>query len=229
MQKFTTPAPITAILGIPAGRIQFIAADRADTTVEIRPADPAKGRDVKLAGQTAAGYSDGVLRVTAPAGNRILGSSGAVEVTVQLPTGSRVEAKAASAQFTTAGQLGDVTFDSSQATVQVDAAATVRLTTVDGDITVGRLGGAAEIRTVRGDIQVTEATHGTVVLRTETGAITVGAAAGISAALDAGTTLGRIDNALKNTGGTPDLNIHATTTVGDITARSLPAQSAPES
>jgi hypothetical protein len=221
MQKFTTPGPITAILGIPAGRIQFIAADRADTTVEIRPADPSKGRDVKLAGQTTAGYSDGILRITAPAGNRILGSSGAVEVTVQLPAGSQVEAKAASAQFTTAGQLGDVTFDSSQATVKVDEAATARLTTVDGDITVGRLGGGAEIRTVKGDIQITEATHGMIVLRTETGAITVGAAAGVSATLDAGTTLGRIRNALKNTDGTPGLNIHATTTVGDITARSL--------
>jgi hypothetical protein len=49
MQEFTTPAPITAILDIPAGRIQFTAADRAGTTVEIRPADPSKGRDVKLA------------------------------------------------------------------------------------------------------------------------------------------------------------------------------------
>jgi hypothetical protein len=221
MQKFTTPSPITAILGIPAGRIQFVAADRADTTVEIRPADPSKGRDVKLAEQTTAGYSDGILRITAPAGNRILGSSGAVEVTVQLPAGSRIEAKAASAQFTTAGQLGDVTFDSSQATVKVDAAATARLTTADGDITVGHLGGDTEIRTVRGDIQITEATHGTLVLRTETGAITVGAAAGVSATLDAGTTLGRIHNALRNTDGTPGLNIHATTTVGDITARSL--------
>lgn len=221
MQTFTTPAPITAILGIPAGRIQFIAADRDSTIVEIRPADPSKGRDMKLAGQITAGYSDGILRITAPAGNRILGSSGAVEVTVQLPAGSRVQATAASAQFTTAGQLGDVTFDSSQATVKVDQAATARLTTVDGDITVGRLGGDTEIRTVRGDIAITEATSGTVVLRTQTGAITVGAAAAVSATLDAGTTLGRIRNALKNTGGTPGLTIHATTTVGDITARSL--------
>jgi hypothetical protein len=70
---------------------------------------------------------------------------------------------------------------------------------------VGRLGGDAQIRTVRGAIQVTEATQGTVVLRTETGAITVGAAAGVSAALDAGTTLGRIRSALTNTGGTPGL------------------------
>jgi hypothetical protein len=221
MQTFTTPAPITAIIGIPAGRIRVAAADRVSTTVEIRPANPSKGRDVKLAGQTTAGYSDGILQITSPAGDRIFGSSGAVEVTVQLPAGSRVEAKAASAQFTTAGQLGEVIFDSSQATVKVEEAAAARLTTADGDITVGRLGGDTEIRTVKGDIAITEATRGTVVLRTETGAITVGAAAGVSAALDAGTTVGRIRNTLQNTDGTAGLNIHATTTVGDITAASL--------
>jgi hypothetical protein len=176
MQTFTTPGPITAALCIPAGCIQFTAADRDTTTVEIRPADPSKGRDVKLAGQTTAGYSDGILQITAPAGNRILGSSGTVEVTVQLPTGSRVEAKAASAQFTAAGQLGDVTFDSAHGTVTIDQAATARLTTVDGDIAIGRLGGDAEIRTARGDIQVTEAAGGMVTLRTQAGAITVGAA-----------------------------------------------------
>ena len=44
---------------------------------------------------------------------------------------------------------------------------------------------------------------------------------GASATLDAGTTYGRIRNTLKNTDGTADLNIHATTAYGDITARSL--------
>ena len=221
MQTFATPAPITAILAVPAGRIQVTAADQADATVEIRPADPAKSRDVKLAARVTAAYSDGVLRVTAPAANRVLGSSGAVEVTVQLPAGSAVQAKAASAQFTTGGPLGEVTFDSAQGTVRVEQAATARLTVVDGDITVGRLGGDAQVRTARGDIRITEATRGTLTLRTETGAITVGAAAGVSGVLDAGTTIGRIGNSLKNSGGTPELAIHATTTVGDITARSL--------
>jgi hypothetical protein len=46
------------------------------------------------------------------------------------------------------GQLGDVTFDSSQTTVKVDEAATARLTTVDGDIMVGRLGGDTDIRDI---------------------------------------------------------------------------------
>lgn len=220
MQTFTTPAPITATLDIPAGRIQVTATAQDTTTVQIRPADPGKNRDVKLAGQITVGYGDGVLRITSPAGHRILGSTGAVEVSIQLPAGSRVEAAAASAQLTTTGPLGEVTLDSSHGTVTVGEAATARLTTVDGDITVGRLDGDAEIRTVKGDIQVTEATSGTVVLCTQAGAITVGAAAGTSATLDAGTMVGRIHNALTNTGGTPALTIHATTTVGDITASS---------
>jgi hypothetical protein len=220
MQTFATPAPVTAVLTVPAGRIHVTAADRADTTVEIRPADPAKGRDVKLAERVTASYTDGVLRVTAPAASRVLGSTGAVEVSLQLPAGSAVQATTASAHFTTTGPLGEVTFDSAQATVSLAQAATARITVIDGDITAGRLDGDAELRTVRGSIRVTEATQGTLTLRTEAGAITVAAAAGTSATLDAGTTVGRVSNTLKNTGTTPELAIHATTTVGDITASS---------
>jgi len=46
MQKFDTPAAISAVLAIPAGRVQVIAAERADTTVEVLPTDAAKGREV---------------------------------------------------------------------------------------------------------------------------------------------------------------------------------------
>ena len=42
MHKFDTPTPISAVLDIAAGRIQFIAADRADTTVEVLPMNAAK-------------------------------------------------------------------------------------------------------------------------------------------------------------------------------------------
>ncbi|MEW1844570.1 DUF4097 family beta strand repeat-containing protein, partial [Nonomuraea angiospora] len=71
-----------------------------------------------------------------------------------------------------------------------------------------------------GDIRIAEAVGGKVVLRTQSGDISITAAAGVSAALDAGTSYGRITNALKNDG-TAELDIHATTSNGDITARSL--------
>lgn len=88
MQKFDTTAPISVVLDIPAGRIQLIAADRADTTVEVLPANAAKSRDVKTAEQTTVAYADGVLRIHTPEPkNQLVGSSGSLEVTVQLPAG----------------------------------------------------------------------------------------------------------------------------------------------
>jgi DUF4097 and DUF4098 domain-containing protein YvlB len=221
MQKFDTTTPVTTVLDIPAGRVRVIAADRADTTVEVLPADVSKSRDVKVAEQTTVEYGDGVLRIKASAKNQLLGSSGSVEVTVQLPAGSRVEAKAASAEFRGVGRLGDVTFEGAEGIVKLDEAASVTLTTHTGDVTVGRLTGPAEISTGKGDIRITEAVQGKVVLRTQAGDVSVGAATGVSASLDAGTAYGRIHNSLKNADGTPALTIHATTGHGDIDARSL--------
>jgi hypothetical protein len=221
MHQYDTPAPISAVLDIPAGRIQFVAADRADTIVEVLPRDPARSRDIRTAEQTTVAYADGVLRVTAaPAGNQLFGPSGSLEITVQLPAGSHLEAKAAGAELRGVGRLGDVTVDGAYRQIKIDEAASVRLTAIEGDVEVGRLHGAAEISTAKGDIRIAEAVRGTVVLRTQSGDISVGAAAGVSAALDAGTGYGRVSNDLKNDGAA-ELDIRATTSHGDITARSL--------
>ncbi|KOV97948.1 hypothetical protein ADK65_23735 [Streptomyces sp. NRRL B-1140] len=222
MQKFDTPATVSAVLDIPAGRIRFIAADRADTTVEVLPADGSKRRDVKAAEQIVTSYGDGVLRITAPeARSRLLGHSGSVEITVRLPVGSHVEAKADAAELRGVGRLGDVVFEAAQGSVELDESHSARLTLLVGDLAVGRLGGPARMSTQKGDLRIAEAVGGAVALRTQQGDISVGAAHGVSAALDAGTGYGRIRNTLKNTDGAADLTIHATTAHGDITARSL--------
>jgi DUF4097 and DUF4098 domain-containing protein YvlB len=220
MQEFATPTPISAVLDAPTGRIRFVAADRADTAVEVLPADASKARDVAAAEQTAVEYADGVLRITGRARNRYFGPSGSVDVTVQLPAGSRVEAKVASVALRGVGRLGEVVVEGSHGTIELDEAASARLSILAGDISVGRLGGSAEIRTAKGDIRIAEAVRGTVALRTEAGDVSVGTAAGVSASLDAGTGRGRIHNALRSTGGTADLDIHATTAHGDIAAHS---------
>jgi len=220
MQTFATPAPITAVLDIPAGRVQFIAADRTDTAVEIRPADASKGRDVKAAEQTKVEYGDGVLRIEVPVKNQLFGPSGSIEVTIQLPAGSRVEAKAAATAFRAVGRLGEVTFEGAYDQIKVDEAASARITAVAGDVWIGRLTGPAEISTTKGDIRVAEAVGGRLTLRTEVGDIEVSVAPGVSASLDAGTSYGRIHNALRNDG-TTELGIRATTSYGDINARSL--------
>ncbi|WP_436523368.1 DUF4097 family beta strand repeat-containing protein [Actinoplanes sp. HUAS TT8] len=219
MNKFATTAAITAVLDIPAGRIQVIAADRSDTVVEVRPADATSSRDQKAAERARVEFADGVLRIGTERRNPILGSPGFVEVTVQLPSGSRVEAKAAAADFRGVGRLGDVTLDTARGDIKIDEAAAVRSTTAAGDVTIDRLTGPAEVAVSKGDIRITEAHQGRVALRTEAGSITIGAATGVSAALDAGTGHGRITNRLKNDG-VPALTIKATTAYGDIAALS---------
>lgn len=222
MQKFDTPAVVTAHVDISAGRIRFIAADRTDTVVEVLPADAAKSRDAKAAGRVEVAYADGVLDIrTAKEGrSRLIGETGSVEITVQLPAGSHVEAKAGAAEFRGVGRLGGVVFEGGYRSVKVDEAASARISAHDGAVIVRRLTGPGELSTQRGDVTVEEATRGELTLSTVQGDITVLAARGVSATLDAGTTVGRIDNALKNDG-TPALTVKATTTQGDITARSL--------
>ncbi|MGQ4269642.1 DUF4097 family beta strand repeat-containing protein [Nocardiopsis changdeensis] len=221
MEKFDTANPVSVVLDIPAGRVQIIAADRSDSTVEVRPARAGRGRDAKAAEQTSVTYDDGVLRILTPeTGNRLLGPTGALEVTVQVPSGSRVEGRTGGAELRGVGRLGEVVFEGAYRQTKIDEAAALRLTVLDGDVEVGRLTGPAEIRTDRGDIRIDEAAAGAVVLRTGSGDISVTAAAGVSASLDAATGLGRIDNGLRNDG-TAALDIRATTDMGDITARSL--------
>ncbi|MFF6882122.1 DUF4097 family beta strand repeat-containing protein [Streptomyces sp. NPDC012421] len=222
MQTFATAAPITALVSVPAGNLRFIAADRADVTVEVRPATPGRSRDVKAAEEVSVDFADGVLRITAPEGkNQLFGPSGSVQVTVQLPAGSHVEGKAAGAGLRGVGRLGTVTFDSAQGPVKLDEADGARLTLADGDITIGRLTGSAELTTARGDLKITEAVTGTLVLSTQAGDVSVGAARGAAATLDAGTSYGRIHNALQNADGKgAGLTIRATTAYGDISAHS---------
>ncbi|CAM5401535.1 hypothetical protein SSPIM334S_06806 [Streptomyces spiroverticillatus] len=221
MQTFATATAVTAHLDLPAGSIRLIAADRTDTTVEVRPADPTKSRDTKAAEATTVTYADGVLRITAPQAKNSLSHPGAIEVTVQLPAGSHIAATTASADFRGVGRLGDVTYDSAHGSIKLDETAAARLTLQAGDIHVGRLNGTAQLTTAKGDLTITEAVQGEVTLRTEAGNITVTAARGTDATLDAGTSYGRIANSLQNSAGSAaKLTVHATTSYGNITARS---------
>jgi hypothetical protein len=93
---------------VPRQPAREITVQTFATTVAIRPADPAKGRDVKLARHTTVRYSNGTLHIACPAGYQVLGSTGAVEVTVCLPARSRVAALTIHATTT----IGDITAES---------------------------------------------------------------------------------------------------------------------
>ncbi|MFG2945612.1 DUF4097 family beta strand repeat-containing protein [Streptomyces adustus] len=170
---FHTPEPISVTAQVEAGSIRFIAADRLDTLVEVQPRDPKKDRDVRAAEQTEVRYANGLLTVRTPKGRWAVGPTGVADVTVELPTGSRVEVAGAWTHVHGEGSLGEVRVKTSAGDVRLDATGPLHLTASHGSITVDHVRGSAEITTSSGSLRV-GTVEGRAVLKNSHGGTTVG-------------------------------------------------------
>ncbi len=176
MPSFDTPEPISATVHVEAGSLQLTAGDRLDTVVEVRPRDPKKDQDVRAADQTEITYGSGALTVRTPKSG-LFGRTGTVDVTVELPTGSRLDMTGAWAQVFGGGRLGEVRVKTSSGDVRLEATGPLQLKASHGSITVDRVEGMAEITTSSGSLRV-GLVDGPGVLKNSHGTTTVGAATG---------------------------------------------------
>jgi DUF4097 and DUF4098 domain-containing protein YvlB len=176
MPSFDTPAAISVTAHVDAGSIQFTASDRPDTVVGVRPRDPKKDLDVRTAGQTEVTYASGALAVRTPRSN-LFGRTGTVDVTVELPTGSRIDMTGSWVQVLGEGRLGEVRVKTSSGDVRLDTTGPLQLKASHGSITVDRVEGAAEISTSSGSLRV-GLVDGPAVLKNSHGTTTVGAVTG---------------------------------------------------
>ncbi|MET8905207.1 DUF4097 domain-containing protein [Streptomyces sp. NPDC048594] len=176
MPSFDTPEPISVTAHVEAGSIQFTAGDRTDTVVEVRPRNAKKDIDGRTAEQTEVTCAGGALTVRTPKSG-LFGRSGTVDVTVELPAGSRVDLTGAWTQVLGEGRLGEVRVKVSSGDVRFDATGPLNLTASHGSITVDRVEGAAEIATSSGSLRV-GVLDGSAVLKNSHGTTTVGTAVG---------------------------------------------------
>jgi hypothetical protein len=176
MPSFDTPEAISVTAHVEAGSIQFTASDRPDTVVDVRPRDPKKDQDVRAAGETQVAYTSGALTVRTPRSG-LFGRTGTVDVTVELPTGSRIDMTGAWAQVLGEGRLGEVRVKTSSGDARFDTTGPLQLTASHGSITVDRVEGTAEITTSTGSLRV-GLVDGPAVLKNSHGTTTVGAATG---------------------------------------------------
>ncbi|GAA2236645.1 DUF4097 family beta strand repeat-containing protein [Streptomyces amakusaensis] len=177
MPSFDTPQPILVNVHVDAGSVQFAAADRTDTVVAVAPRDPGKRHDVRAAEQTEVTYSGGELHIRTPKQRYYIGPTGTVDVTVELPTGSRVEVTGAWTQVLGEGRLGEVGVKTSSGDVRFDETGPIRLAAAHGSITVERVEGPAEITTSSGSLRVGRV-EGSAVLKNSHGATVVGSVTG---------------------------------------------------
>lgn len=176
MPSFDTPEPIFATTRVDAGSIQFTASERGDTVVEVRPRDPKSDKDLRAVEQTEVGYASGELSVRTKS-RLFIGPSGLVDVTVELPSGSRIDVTGSWTQVLGEGRLGEVRVKTSAGDVRLDTTGPLQLTASHGTIVVDRVEGAAEITSSTGNVRV-GTVDGNAVLKNANGTTTVGTVTG---------------------------------------------------
>ncbi|HVT69234.1 MAG TPA: DUF4097 family beta strand repeat-containing protein [Trebonia sp.] len=219
MPVFDTPEPVMADIDI-VGHLDVTASDRADTVVEVLPADPADQGSVQAAQQTTVEFSGGRLLVRKPRLGplaSLVGPRGAVRVTVALPAGSHVKASSLAA-ITAAGPLGEAILHSATGDVRVEEASRLEAKAATGSVIADRVAGPAEVTTSTGAIRI-GTLDGTATLESASGSITVDAAAGALQVKSANS-----DITLRETAGTVQVkSANSSITVGrslaGITAR----------
>ncbi|MGI5393520.1 DUF4097 family beta strand repeat-containing protein [Streptomyces sp. CA-251251] len=176
MPSFDTSGPIAVNAHVGAGSIRFTAGDRLDTVVEVRPGDPGRDKDVRAAEQTQISFANDVLTISTK-DRRLIGPTGVVDVTVELPAGSHVDTTGSWTQVLGEGPLGEVRVKTSGGDVRLDTTGPLRLAASHGSVTVDRVEGTAEITTSSGSVRV-GLVEGSAVLKNSHGSTTVGAALG---------------------------------------------------
>ena len=279
MPAFETPEPILATIEVTVGDLRIAARDRTDTVVEVRPSDPSHEPDVRAAEQTRVEMTSDGLLVKGPKqrGLPLFGKPGSVDVSVDVPAGSRLRADAGVAALRSTGRLADCRAKIGAGEIDLESTGPADLTIGAGGISIGVVSGKAEIHSSTGPVQLTEidgpavirntngetwigavtgnlqvsasnggisidradgdvmaktangslrigsVSRGVTTLKTSTGEIEVGIAAGTAALVDAQTRLGNVRNSLAVTDSPEPADetaeVHARTSLGDIVIR----------
>jgi hypothetical protein len=180
MATFETPEPIAVTVDVGIGDVRILASDRTDTIVEVRPSDPAKKSDVTAAEQTRVGYANGRLQIRAPKGWRQhawWGGRESIDVEIELPAGSQLQAELGVAAMRCSGRLGECRVRTGLGDLELDHAGPVQLKTGAGDITVDRAVGRAELTTGTGAVRV-GGIDGTAVVKDSNGDTWIGEVTG---------------------------------------------------
>ena len=179
MPNFDTPEPISVTIGLGVGNLWITASDRTDTVVDVHPSDTSDDSDVRAARQVHVNYADGVLQVTGPKARAFDFSrkTSSVNVSVELPSGSRVSGSLQVGDVSGTGRLGECTFRTAAGNVRLERTGPLRVKTAAGDVSADGVAGDAEIRTGSGEIRIGESA-GSVVVKNSNGDTTIDAVAG---------------------------------------------------
>ncbi len=179
MPIFETPEPIYVVVELGAGNVRITASERTDAVVDVRPSNESDESDVQAAQQVRVDYDNGTLRVVGPKARAFDFSrrTRSVEVSIDLPSGSRVSGEVQAGDFSGAGRLDECRLKTGAGNVLLERTGPLRVDTGAGRVTAAAVAGNAEISTGSGKVRIDEV-EGTVVVKNSNGDVTIAAATG---------------------------------------------------
>lgn len=174
------------------------------------------GAEVEL----STGSADLAIRGTVRA---IVMRAGSGDLAFDRTTGD-VTVKVASGDVLGAAVGGDLIMHGASGDLSVgEIAGELTARTASGDIGVGRVAGSTRVSTVAGEVRIDELSAGAAEIRTVSGDVEVGVARGAQVLLDLVTTSGEVTSELDVADGPPvggaDLELRAGSVSGDVTVR----------
>lgn len=157
MPSFETPQPIAVTVDLVLGDLRVTAGDRADTVATVAPTNPSNAADVAAANDTRVEYADGRLTIAAPKHWKRFSpfdNGGSVQVALDVPTGSNLEASSSLGDIRIEGELGQCRVKTAMGDIRLDHSARLTLKTSYGNVDVDRVEGDADITTGSGEVRV---------------------------------------------------------------------------
>jgi hypothetical protein len=190
MTTYPVPGPVSALVELSVGTLDVVATDTDEVSVDVRPTNPEKSAHVRSAEQTRVELSEGRLVVRQPRVFKYspFGPNASIEVTVRVPTGSRLEVDSQYGAVRAAGTLGSVELRTGYGDVSLDEVGGARVHTGYGAITARRIAGDAEL-TGSGRIRVDEI-DGSATVKNKLEGTTIGVVTG---RLEVNASYGEID------------------------------------
>jgi DUF4097 and DUF4098 domain-containing protein YvlB len=178
MPTFDTPTAIDVAIHLPVGAVEIIASDRKDTVVTVSPTNPDRPADVRGAEETKVTFDGTLLTIKGPKPRfNFVGPSESIDVTVEVPTGSRLTVDISMGGLRTSGRLGATRLKGSLGAVSVESTGDLSLNNSHGNVSVGVVDGSLDITASHGQIHV-DSVAGDAILKASHGSVTVGDARG---------------------------------------------------
>lgn len=178
MPTYPTPTPIDLAIKLSVGAVNVIASDRAEAIVTVVPTNSKKEADVRGAEQTVVEFDGQQIKIVGPRPRvAMFGPNESIDVTVELPTGSRVTAELGVGGLRATGRLGATRIKGSLGSATLESTGDLWVRNSHGGTTVAHVDGTLELTNDHGQIRVGTVT-GDAVLKASHGSVLVGEAGG---------------------------------------------------